>query len=418
MTNTATPKQHMITDSRENKCTRQQPEQSDMSESEDEGQGSNKKQATKVNAAPPTTTQPVAQPAPPANPWHFLQTGAPNGTNTVNGVITLHNGLKITAPPTGGFPSPQLGQSVWRNVAPALRERWPQKAGPKPWVRTFRAKYEDNMQMTNIKMRNLIALTIGETAAAPLLLSTPSAEGDLYERLPPPYHFLISSISQPAVTRLTGLGICSSPEITCFFIPYNQPLPNYICTLERFTLPDCAESNAEIASLVKQTIHMHPNISLFIHDHIPTPNAEAAIKVMNSIRIASLTIAVSRTISHTVWNVYADSLPNMSLKDYFEWTNLIRNLQFASEDYGTGLVQSEEKQFLCTGCKSYDHPTGLCPFPKVLGWFGPVSATEDTANASLDNRTNNNQSRGNSSRGGRGTVGRGRGCGRRGRGQY
>lgn len=330
----------------------------------------------------------------------------------------MNNGLKITAPPPGGFLSPQLGQSVWRNVALALREKWPQKAGPKAWVRTFRAKYEDNAQMTNIKICNLITLTVGEAAATSLLLSTPSAEGELYERLPPPYHFLISDIPQTAITRLTGLGVCSSPEITCFFIPFDQPLPNYICTLERFTLPDCTESNAEIAHLVKQTIRMHPHISLFIHDHIPTPDAEAAIKVINSIRITSLTVATSRTTSHTTWNVYADSLPNMSLKDYFEWTNLIRNLQFASEDYGTGIVRLEDKQFLCTGCKSYDHPTGLCPFPKVLGWFGPVSTIEDTANASLDNRTNNNQPQGSSFRGGRGTVGRGRGHGRRGRGIY
>ncbi|KAG2752746.1 hypothetical protein P692DRAFT_20871073 [Suillus brevipes Sb2] len=89
MTNTATPKQHMITDSRKNKHARQQPKHSDMSKFEDEGQGSSKKQATEANAAPPTITQPVAQPCPPTNPWHFLQTGAPNGNNTVNGVITF-----------------------------------------------------------------------------------------------------------------------------------------------------------------------------------------------------------------------------------------------------------------------------------------------------------------------------------------
>lgn len=337
---------------------------------------------------------------------------------TVNGVLTLNNGLKITAPPASGFPSPQLGQSVWRNVALSLRDKWPQKEGPKAWAQTFRAQYEDNAQMTNIKMRNLIAQVIGEAAASSLLISTPSVEEDLYERLPPPYHFLISGIPQTAITRLTGLGVCSSPDITCFFIPYTQPLPNYICTLERFTYPDCEESNTEIAMLVKQTICMHPDISHFIHNHIPSPDAEAAIRTIDSIRVSSLNVAVSRTISHTVWNIYVGSLPNLSLKDYFEWTNRICNLQFASEDYGTGLVRSEEKQFLCTGCKSYDHPTGLCPFLKIIGWFGPSSSTsDDTSNASLDNRTHNaNNPKGNYTRGGRGMVNRGRGRGKRGRG--
>ncbi|KAG2744730.1 hypothetical protein P692DRAFT_20820970 [Suillus brevipes Sb2] len=426
MTKAATASaQHMMTDSRDNKRARQDPHLSDMSESDEEGPSSTKKPTLAVNPAPQPAPQPVAQPAaqppPQVNPWQYLQTGAANAnSNIVNGVLTLSNGLRLTAPPAGGFPTPQLGQSVWRNVALALRDKWPQKEGPKAWARTFRAQYEENAQMTNIKMRNLIALIIGEAAASSLLISTPSAEGELFERLQPPYNFLISGVPQSAITRLTGLGVCSSPDITCFFIPYNQPLPKYICTLERFTFPDCEGSNSGIAALVKQTIRMHPNISHFIHQHIPSPDAEAAIKAIDSIRVTSLSIAVSRNLSHTVWNIYVDSPPNLSLKDYFEWSNLIRDLQFTSEDYGTGLVRSEDRQFLCTGCKSYDHPTGLCPFPKILGWFGPATSTnDDTSNVSLDNRAHTSQnSRGNPNRGGRGLVGRGRGRGKRGRGLY
>lgn len=82
MPNAATPKQHMITDSRENKRNRQQTSQSDISESEEEGQSLNKKQAMETNAAPQTIAPPTAQVAPPANPWLFLQTGASNITTT------------------------------------------------------------------------------------------------------------------------------------------------------------------------------------------------------------------------------------------------------------------------------------------------------------------------------------------------
>jgi hypothetical protein len=220
----------------------------------------------------------------------------------------------------------------------SLQERWPQKEGPKAWACTFRAQYEDSAQVINIKMCNLITLTIREATAATLLINTPSVEENFCECLPPPYYFLIYSISQMAITRLMDLGVCSSPDITCFFIPYTQPLPNNICTLEKFTYTDCEESNITIANLVKQTIHMHPNISHFIHRHIPTPNAEVAIRVFNSIHVSSLDIAITCTITHTVWNILINSLPDLSLKDYFEWTNLIHNLQFKSEDYGTGLV--------------------------------------------------------------------------------
>ncbi|KAG1779308.1 hypothetical protein EV702DRAFT_1043777 [Suillus placidus] len=391
---------HMNTDSRENKRTRSASPSPDPSESED-GQNSNKRLTVEKSVL----AQPIIQTPPPVNQWHYLQMGEAN--NNID-----HR------PPTGGFPTPQLGQSVWRNVAPTLRERRPQKESPKAWACTFCTKYEENAQMTTIKMCNVIALIIGETVATSLLISTPSAEGELYERLPPPYHFLISGIPQNTISRLTGLGVCSTPEITCFFIPFAQLLPNYICTLEHFTFPDCKESNTAIVDLVKHTIRIHPNTLQFIHRNIPSPDAKAAIRTINSICVTSLNIAVARSITHTMWNVQVDSPPNLSLKEYFEWTNLICDLQFASEDYGTGLVHSEDRQFLCTGCKSYDHPSGLCPYPKLLGWFGPTASTnKDMSNVSLDNRINTTRG-GTPQHGGRGYTGRGRGRSRCSRGQY
>ncbi|KAG2054577.1 hypothetical protein BDR06DRAFT_971545 [Suillus hirtellus] len=281
-----------------------------MSESDEEGLSSTKKPTLALIAQP--IAQPAAQPPPQANPWQYLQMEAAN----VNGNI-----------------------------------------GPKAWACTFRAQYEENAQMTNINMCNLIALIIGEAAASSLLISTSSAEGELYKHLlQHPYNFLILGVPQSAITRLTGLGVCSSPDITCFFISYNQPLPKYICTLKHFIFPDCK----------------------------------------------------------------GNSPPNLSLKDYFEWSNLIQDLQFTLEDYGTSLVHSKDHQFLCTGCKSYDHPMGLCPFLKILGWFGLATSTNDnTSNVSLDNRVHTSQNpRGNPNWRGRGLVGRGQGCRKRGQGQY
>jgi hypothetical protein len=108
-------------------------------------------------------------------------------------------------------------------------------------------------------------------------------------------------------------------------------------------------------------------------------------------------------MKETVWNVYFESPPNFTLKQYFDWTNLLRTFFYISEDYGYGTAHQDD-QFMCVGCKSFDHPTGLCPFPKILGWFGPT-ITEDT-NATLDNRSMFHHGRGASNnsntRGGRG----------------
>ncbi|KAG2339813.1 hypothetical protein BDR05DRAFT_950797 [Suillus weaverae] len=158
------------------------------------------------------------------------------------------------------------------------------------------------------RMCNLTALTVSEAAA------------HLWQKKNSMTDF--PTLSLPNIW-LTDLGVISSPEITCFFIPYNQPLPNYICTLEHFTYTNSEESNITIADL-------------FIHRHIPSPDAKVAIKVIDSIHVMSLNIAVLRTIMHTVWNVLVDFLLTLLLRDYFEWTNSICRLHFASEDYGMG----------------------------------------------------------------------------------
>ncbi|KAF9456036.1 hypothetical protein BDZ94DRAFT_1241827 [Collybia nuda] len=48
----------------------------------------------------------------------------------INRVVTNTNGLQQTAIPKNGFPIPQLGESVWRNIPPTMKA----KPGPKAWA--------------------------------------------------------------------------------------------------------------------------------------------------------------------------------------------------------------------------------------------------------------------------------------------
>lgn len=326
------------------------------------------------------------------------------------------------ATPAGGFPIPQLGESTWRNVAQVLKEKWPQKEGAKAWVRTYRARYETNAQNSVSKLKDVITKIIGESDADTLVVSTPTTAVELIERLPPPWHFLISGIPPEAIERLIRLRVCSSAEISCFFVPFEQPLPTYAFTLENFSFPDSENTNKEIGEIVKDTIRSNPAVMQFIHDNIPLPDAEAALRTIESVRVSSLCLALSKSAKETVWNVYFDSPPAFTLKQYFDWTNLMRTFFYISEDYGYGTAR-QDAQFVCMGCKSFDHPTGLCPFPKLPGWFGP-SAQEhkDNSNSTLDNRTTYSHGRGafinGSNRGGRGlTRGHSRGNVKRGRGK-
>jgi len=78
-----------------------------------------------------------------------------------------------------------------------------------------------------------------------------------------------------------------------------------------------------------------------------------------------------------LWNVYCCSPPELSLYDFLSWANIVRSTEFISEDYGRGTACTGDKQFVCFGCKSLNHPAGLCPFTELPGWFGPTAKSAD-----------------------------------------
>ncbi|KAG1766597.1 hypothetical protein EV702DRAFT_1204052 [Suillus placidus] len=298
----------------------------------------------------------------------------------LKGVMTLDNGLKLTSTPSGGFHVSQLGDSVWRNITPALQAK-----------------------------------------ATDIIISPPTADETLYEQFSQPWHLLISGLSVEATDLLTTLAVCTTAEVTCFFVPFKQPLPTYICTIENMTFQDSTRSNLLIVELVRKVLRENAEVSNFIYSHIIAPSASTALRAIDSIRVSSLNIATSRSSMLTVWNIYCDSPPPFSLEDYYLWSALIHGLRFPSDNYGTGAPRLQDKQFTCTGCKSLDHPTGLCPLLATPGWLNPsnTAAKEDLSMTLLDTRPNNSNGQ-SSKRGfnrGRGT----RGCGssngpRRGRG--
>lgn len=168
-----------------------------------------------------------------------------------------------------------------------------------------------------MKLKLAITKIVGESDAASPVVSTPTAAVELIECLPPPWHFLISGILPEVVERLLNLHVCSSADISCFFIPFEQPLPTYTFTLENFSFPDSEASNLTIADIVKETLRANPDVLQFIHDNIPIPDAEAALRTLDSVRVSSLNIALNKSAKETVWNIYFDSPPNFSLTQYF-----------------------------------------------------------------------------------------------------
>jgi hypothetical protein len=217
------------------------------------------------------------------------------------------------------------------------------------------------------------------------------------ERLPPPWHHLITGIPQSAIDKLMDWKVACTREATAFFVPFEQPLPNYVCTLEYFSLPDSATSNDIVETIVKHTLR----VSSGFYDYLSGEGLKYndICTTIESFYVTSLRLSLSATTRQTVWNVYCGSPPSLTLDGFFRWANIIHSLEFFSEDYGIRVVRLGDKQFKCIGCKGVDHPTGLCPFPQLPGWLGPTTACVESlsphtpTNSTVRNRNNDPASR-------------------------
>ncbi|KAG6329219.1 hypothetical protein ID866_9870 [Astraeus odoratus] len=222
---------------------------------------------------------------------------------------------QLTPRPEGGFPSPQLGAPTMFNIEQRTRMLWEAKAMAKAWVCPYWAYFEMNLEESKSKIYVLITKLIGRVEAQSLILRSPSQEFPyLNNKYPPPWHFLLSGSSQAATDFLTGWEIASTKETSAIFIPYHQPLLNYICSLEKFSLPDSPESNAKVTAIIQQALHG----SL---DAMDLKRKGAAPIIVDQITalfyITSLCLAISPTKMQTVWNIYCRNPPTVALDTFF-----------------------------------------------------------------------------------------------------
>ncbi|KAI6029995.1 hypothetical protein EDC04DRAFT_2605605 [Pisolithus marmoratus] len=261
------------------------------------------------------STPTAALPPLPLNSFSYAAAAA-SSPSSVSSHVFLPD-LEVTPTPPGGFPIPQIGCSVWKNVNHIVRASWTIKPGPKVWAQVWKARYNDDHQPTLTKIQTLV-----------------------------------EKIARPGVATT----LCM-----------------YLCTLENFTLPCTTEANNAIAEVVKAMLLCdHEGIS-FIEEWLENPGTSAVERAIKSTYTSSFIIALSLTKKKTLWNVYCCNPPDLSLPDFFAWACKVRSMEFIMEDYGRGTACIGDKQLIYFSCKSLDHLTGLCPFTSLSGWFGPAS---------------------------------------------
>ncbi|KAJ7763571.1 hypothetical protein DFH07DRAFT_734682 [Mycena maculata] len=300
----------------------------------------------------------------------------------------MTNGQQYTAPPPGGFPRPECVESPWRNTTDRNRADWGAQAGPKGWVRVYRAKYTANARDVVSKLLFVIPRLV---EAPGVVISPPTSREDLDERLAAPWNFLISSISEEALTRLTDQCTWSTPTISFMVFPFDMPLPRYVMTLQNFSLADDIESNKYIARIIKAKLKSIKEASDFITKHSAADDTKAAENTIESIDVKSLEITITGGQTDLIWNIYCTPPKSLDFFHFLEWCTAARGLVFETDRFGTGVARMGKEQLFCVGCKSYDHPTGLCPLPRIVGWFGPSVQSVSSEDKTLQQADERNE---------------------------
>ena len=194
-----------------------------------------------------------------------------------------------------------------------------------------------------------------------------------------PLAFLIHGLSRDHYRILYKQRFWVSNDIS-FRVTSTKPSP-----------PDLLFSITELSSLNSERVHemvltiwsRNATISalqdIINNYNYNDPTSKPDIKsFLATLKTDCLLIKEKGGILNPIYNIYA----NGKYFRHHELWSLVRSslagLTYGASTVGTGVVRTAH--FHCTVCHAADHPRGLCPFPKMQGWKGPLGFPEDARN--------------------------------------
>ncbi|KAG6875615.1 hypothetical protein C0992_003088, partial [Termitomyces sp. T32_za158] len=377
---------------------------------------------TMVDSPPPPSPSPAGR-----GDTHMPQA---NPTGRADPPWIIKRTIRGHPTPAGGFPAVHLSTPLWYNLRPNQRAHFDLYPEPKLWVRGWQGSKKADLVIASEDLKGLIFRMTGKKAK----LSSPQQEKDIAsnkrgERQKPPYHFLVTGISDWAYALISNNPIISTAEATAFFLPYSPAVPRFLCTIEGFTLSvkdadAIRESEDEVTRIVRDTLLSNDAfIALLkgklIGDTTSTHNMELATSIISTLEIhfskpEVLANAHARsTPTKPLWNIYSRNDLPVTWTSYFLLLQGLCSVTFDDMDYGSATLVAEAHRLHCFNCKGANHEQFNCAYATLDGWYANVNVEaqiEETAEFApskknyRDNR--NDQRRGPPRRGGRGNGGR------------
>ncbi|KAH0579954.1 hypothetical protein H2248_002774 [Termitomyces sp. 'cryptogamus'] len=261
-----------------------------------------------VSLEPPPSTQPQLQdsvlhmaPQP-----DLLQTGTQPTPQLLGNIVR-------SCTLAEGFPVIHLSTPPWYNLLPEQRTHFNNYLEPKLWIQDWQGSYQADLVIIEENPKTLIQQITGVRAK----LSSPQKDKDLQscnrnDHQNPPYHFLVSGITNEAHAILMAHPIISTPKATTFMLPYSPPIPQFLCTLEGFSLSikdaeTIQESKNEATRIVCKALTKNDEFtSLFksklVSDNMSQHNLEPIITILSTLEVRLVKGNEAITNKARFWN--------------------------------------------------------------------------------------------------------------------
>ena len=229
-----------------------------------------------------------------------------------------------------------------------------------------------------------------------------------------PCSFLLWDFSEKVEQTLLNFRVFSMEKFQIIRYPLQPTLPNFICSIKGFSYSFTRDEN-DVRELIISTLGAPGKTEKFfpitkdIEGLSLLPPYEAAKRLLGAISIKIMDEKEPGGAERPIANIYAPpptSIPNV----WRHWKQIFVDATFSN---GFSEVGKACENRYCSGCHSYDHYRGFCPFPDIPNWQGP-GRDEKNTNATNDNHNGGNGGNGGKRgrggyRGKRGQRGRGRG---------
>ncbi|KAI0081460.1 hypothetical protein K474DRAFT_1671925 [Panus rudis PR-1116 ss-1] len=199
-----------------------------------------------------------------------------------------------------------------------------------------------------------------------------------------PYGFLVTEIDESQKVRLLGRQIWITQRMTLSFYDEGCLFDDFVCMIGGLT----ANNPKDIRSTIQKVLK-HRDTQAMIHPMASAPGdppaSSAAVKELHKRTLLGLQVktieimrfaegadrSTSKAFPHTFATIHMPSptLHPLQIRQWGNWVNHVSKMKFSTTMSGVGAAIPP---YTCAGCFGVGHPTGMCPFKKILNWKDPA----------------------------------------------